>query len=452
MPFPISPANNLIALVNGIEYVWNAPKGAWYRYGDATANVITANTFQALNGVVFSDGIIQKSAGLANTSNLITVNGFSQLYLSNSSATSLNVAGGILASNIVTNTIRASDYGIVNANTISISPTNLGSNTNPTWPLKVTGNTLINGSTLVSGGQNLFVQSDNFSNIIFVTPETIATRPRTPSVAWQTYGLTILNNNYYDPFGGNNALLFIANTYSYPPQQVSYPRYIGQIVDFNNSSNIYTFSTYVQKMPGTEPWGTSIFLAFSSNNALTATNNDFYGGIEFDLSGPTGNIVRQMSSALGFPANNITSYEMVPANYDGAAYNNYYRCAISITANTSWTNGAFYLYATSGDGSVTGSTAALAYGIYGPQLEIGIVDDAFIPKNYTPTTTVPINKINNIYANNSSIFAGNVYSGGVLLTGGGGGSYTITGANYLDYGWVGGSWVSGPVAFDYGTL
>jgi hypothetical protein len=62
MAFPTSPANNQVSIVNGIEYVWNASKGAWYRYGDATVNVITANTFQALSGVVFSDGTIQTTA------------------------------------------------------------------------------------------------------------------------------------------------------------------------------------------------------------------------------------------------------------------------------------------------------------------------------------------------------------------------------------------------------
>jgi hypothetical protein len=35
-------------------------------------------------------------------------------------------------------------------------------------------------------------------------------------------------------------------------------------------------------------------------------------------------------------------------------------------------------------------------------------------------------------------------------TGGGGGPYIITGANYIDYGWIG--WTPGPVQFSYGTL
>ena len=62
MSFPLSPTNNQIALVNGIEYYYNTTKGAWYRYGDATANVITSNTFQVLSSLIFSDGTSQASA------------------------------------------------------------------------------------------------------------------------------------------------------------------------------------------------------------------------------------------------------------------------------------------------------------------------------------------------------------------------------------------------------
>jgi len=62
MAFPISPANNQIALVNGIEYYYNTTKGAWYRYGDATANVITSNTFQVLSSLVFLDTTSQNTA------------------------------------------------------------------------------------------------------------------------------------------------------------------------------------------------------------------------------------------------------------------------------------------------------------------------------------------------------------------------------------------------------
>ncbi len=62
MSFPLSPSNNQIALVNGIEYYWYASKGAWYRYGDGSANVITSNTFQVLSSIIFSDGTSQTSA------------------------------------------------------------------------------------------------------------------------------------------------------------------------------------------------------------------------------------------------------------------------------------------------------------------------------------------------------------------------------------------------------
>jgi hypothetical protein len=62
MSFPISPSNNQIALVNGIEYYYHSTKGAWYRYGDGSANVITSNTFQVLSSIIFSDGTSQTSA------------------------------------------------------------------------------------------------------------------------------------------------------------------------------------------------------------------------------------------------------------------------------------------------------------------------------------------------------------------------------------------------------
>ena len=62
MSFPISPSNNQIALVNGIEYYYHTTKGAWYRYGDGSANVITSNTFQVLSSIIFSDGTSQTSA------------------------------------------------------------------------------------------------------------------------------------------------------------------------------------------------------------------------------------------------------------------------------------------------------------------------------------------------------------------------------------------------------
>jgi hypothetical protein len=80
MAFPLSPANNQIALVNGIEYYYNTTKGAWYRYGDATANVITSNTFQVLSSVVFSDNTNQTTAftgtAIDSTARIIANAGF----------------------------------------------------------------------------------------------------------------------------------------------------------------------------------------------------------------------------------------------------------------------------------------------------------------------------------------------------------------------------------------
>jgi hypothetical protein len=75
MAFPLSPANNQIALVNGIEYYYNTTKGAWYRYGDATANVITSNTFQVLTSVIYPDNTIQTTASVQGASGVAGATG-----------------------------------------------------------------------------------------------------------------------------------------------------------------------------------------------------------------------------------------------------------------------------------------------------------------------------------------------------------------------------------------
>jgi hypothetical protein len=97
MAFPLSPANNQTALVNGIVYQWNASLGVWKRNGSinaATIGQLLLNSAQAstsnnsgtlivsggagisgnlytggifitgsANGITFSDGSIQTSAG-----------------------------------------------------------------------------------------------------------------------------------------------------------------------------------------------------------------------------------------------------------------------------------------------------------------------------------------------------------------------------------------------------
>ena len=97
MPFPLSPANNQTALVNGIVYQWNSALGVWKRNGSInsasigqllltsaqqsttngsgtlivsggagiTGNVYTGGIFitGSANGITFADGSVQTSAG-----------------------------------------------------------------------------------------------------------------------------------------------------------------------------------------------------------------------------------------------------------------------------------------------------------------------------------------------------------------------------------------------------
>jgi hypothetical protein len=98
MAFPLSPANNQTALVNGIVYQWNAALGVWKRNGSinsatigqlvltsaqaSTSNVsgtlivsggagITGNLYTGgiyitgANGITFPDGTVQTTAGVA---------------------------------------------------------------------------------------------------------------------------------------------------------------------------------------------------------------------------------------------------------------------------------------------------------------------------------------------------------------------------------------------------
>ena len=131
MSFPLSPSNNQIALVNGIEYYYHATKGAWYRYGDGSANVITSNTFQVLSSIIFSDGTSQSSAAsptdsyartTANTAtdNITIIQGVNVTQNTNITAadtkaqaafnsanTKLSLSGGTISGNVTANSFIA---------------------------------------------------------------------------------------------------------------------------------------------------------------------------------------------------------------------------------------------------------------------------------------------------------------------------------------------------------
>ena len=131
MPFPLSPANNQTALVNGIVYQWNNALGVWKRNGSInsasigqllltsaqqsttngsgtlivsggagiTGNVYTGGLYitGSANGITFADGSVQTSAGAsaatgdaafaqANASNQLANSAFAQANAANSLA------------------------------------------------------------------------------------------------------------------------------------------------------------------------------------------------------------------------------------------------------------------------------------------------------------------------------------------------------------------------------
>lgn len=218
MAFPTSPANNQVALVNGIEYVWNASKGAWYRYGDATANVITANTFQALSGVVFPDGTIQTTAGGGSSANLqgalnsANANIALLFAIDNAINTSIQIAN-TTANNALANTIylqgidNAQNANIVSVQTVANSKTqtyyqntapsspnqadmwlhrdtgvlyeNFGNTTYPVWaetgPTNVVANTVPGTLTLSTLTSNTITSNVVTSNNIIFPDGTVQT-------------------------------------------------------------------------------------------------------------------------------------------------------------------------------------------------------------------------------------------------------------------------------------
>ena len=131
MPFPLSPANNQTALVNGIVYQWNNTLGVWKRNGSVnsievgqlllnsaqqsttngsgtlivsggagiTGNVYSGGIFitGSANGITFADGSVQTSAGAsaatgaaaftqANAANQLANSAFAQANAANSLA------------------------------------------------------------------------------------------------------------------------------------------------------------------------------------------------------------------------------------------------------------------------------------------------------------------------------------------------------------------------------
>jgi hypothetical protein len=154
MAFPTSPANNQIALVNGIEYYYNTTKGAWYRYGDATANVITANTFQALSSFIFSDGSIQTTAaGAAIDSYARTT--------SNTASNNITIIQGVDTTQntriTAVDTYAASAYGKANTSIQTTGDQTLTGNLTITKDLSISGNLTVLGTATTINTTSLSV-------------------------------------------------------------------------------------------------------------------------------------------------------------------------------------------------------------------------------------------------------------------------------------------------------
>ena len=140
MPFPLSPANNQTALVNGIVYQWNNTLGVWKRNGSinsasigqlllsstqqSTTNAsgtlivsggagITGNVYSggifitgSANGITFADGSVQTSAGASAATGAAA---FTQANAAN------QLANSAYAQANAANSLAGSAYGQANA-------------------------------------------------------------------------------------------------------------------------------------------------------------------------------------------------------------------------------------------------------------------------------------------------------------------------------------------------
>jgi hypothetical protein len=154
MAFPLSPANNQTALVNGIVYQWNSTLGAWKRNGSVnsievgqlllnsaqesttngsgtlivsggagiTGNVYTGGIYitGSANGITFADGSVQTSAGASAATGAAAFTqanaAFDQANAANSLANSAyGQANAAFAQANAANSLAGSAYGQANA-------------------------------------------------------------------------------------------------------------------------------------------------------------------------------------------------------------------------------------------------------------------------------------------------------------------------------------------------
>lgn len=183
MPFPLSPANNQTALVNGIVYQWNSTLGTWKRNGSInsasigqllltsaqqsttngsgtlivsggagiTGNVYTGGIFitGAANGITFVDGSVQTTAAT----------GIDQYArnTANTNATNITVIQGVNTTqntNITAVDVKAqAAFDKANSNFSSSGGTITGDTV-------LTGNLTVTGATIYANTENLNVKDN----------------------------------------------------------------------------------------------------------------------------------------------------------------------------------------------------------------------------------------------------------------------------------------------------
>ena len=65
MSFPVSPANNATAIVNGINYIYNATNKTWTRY--------TSPNYYASNGILINNTTVSQNMTIGAGTNGLSV-------------------------------------------------------------------------------------------------------------------------------------------------------------------------------------------------------------------------------------------------------------------------------------------------------------------------------------------------------------------------------------------
>jgi hypothetical protein len=270
MSFPISPSNNQIALVNGIEYYYLTTKGAWYRYGDGSANVITSNTFQVLSSIIFSDGTSQTTAAnptdayartTANTatSNIVILQG-----VDTTQNTNITIANNAAQAAFAQANATAGGLTTANTNITVIQGVDVGQNTRMTIieGVDTTQNTNItiatNAATAAFAQANATAGGLTTANTRLTVVEGVDTTQNT--------NITIANNAAQAAFAQANATaggLITANA------RIT----ISEGVDVTQNTNITNTTTLAQA--AFDKANSSYTLANTANSKSTTSSTSF---------------------------------------------------------------------------------------------------------------------------------------------------------------------------------